>query len=186
MFVLAGISQSILDTVKILSWPSFVLSLKIGKTVGKDIIEVLVIFRHVSFGASVGNGLLVTVGRRKITQDIWAIEKISLCDVFHNLRLKIMKNCTSRYIENHDQKTKQITSQLYFFLKAKGIYHQSITKIPLKPQRYAIWQQHLEYRFIVFDLAISFQYFQITMIELEYKWTQNMRWNVNSWCFVMV
>ena len=132
MLVLAGISQSILDTVKILSWPSFVLSLKIGKTVGKDIIEVLVIFRHVSFGASVGNGLLVTVGRRKITQDIWAIEKISLCNVFHNLRLKIMKNCTSRYIENHDQKTKQITSQFYFFSEGErylsSIHHENTYK----------------------------------------------------------
>lgn len=54
----AGILQSIPDT-EIPGCRPFV-SLEIGKAVRKDIIEVLVIFRHVSFGASVGNGLLVT------------------------------------------------------------------------------------------------------------------------------
>ena len=54
----AGILQSIPDT-EIPEGRPFV-SLEIGKAVRKDIVEVLVIFRHVSFGASVGNGLLVT------------------------------------------------------------------------------------------------------------------------------
>jgi hypothetical protein len=49
--------QSTLDT----EFPdSLLFSLEVRKAVRKDIIEVLVIFRHISFGASAGNGLLVT------------------------------------------------------------------------------------------------------------------------------